>query len=241
MPDGQPRIARTLTALALALWGQGAWAGDRFTDELQAAYVPYRAALFRTNSGDAAAARQALADARTAWRERVMSLAGDLRDPYARDADVATTLREVEQVYASAAAQVEAGQLPQAHETLEQVRDLVADLRHRNQVVVYSDHMNAYHSAMEQILQEGPALLDHADGRVRLAMQAGVLAHTARRLAEEATPALAGDADFKGLLAAVQGSVKALTDAVVAGDAAAMRAALGRLKAPYSKLFIRYG
>ena len=40
---------------------------------------------------------------------------------------------------------------------------------------------------------------------------------------------------------AVEASVAALRSAVLAGDAAAVREALGKLKGPYSRMFLKYG
>ena len=55
-------------------------------------------------------------------------------------------------VYAKALAEVGANQLSRAHEMLEEARDIMADLRRRNQVITCSDHMNACHAEMEHVL-----------------------------------------------------------------------------------------
>ena len=151
------------------------------------------------------------------------------------------TLTKVGQVYERAASQVAAGQLPEAHETLEEVRDLLADLRRRNGVIVYSDHMNAYHAEMEHVLEGGAKLLGESRGLLELIARAGVLDYLAARLRSEAPPALAADPEFAPAVLAVEASVKALRQALMAQDAAAAREALGKLKGPYSRLFLRFG
>ena len=74
-----------------------------------------------------------------------------------------------------AAEEIAARQLPQAHETLEAVRDLLAEQRRRSGVVVFSDHMNAYHLEMERALIDGPKWLLQDGHTLRLVAQAGVL------------------------------------------------------------------
>lgn len=228
-------------AVCLAAGMASAHAGDTFTDAMQQAYAPYRAALFRTNSGDQAASAQAVAQARQAWtavRERFATAAPA---PYDRDASFAKTLADVDAVYVRAVAQVGGGGLPEAHETLEAIRDMLADLRHRNNVVVFSDAMNAYHAQMEHVLQAGPGWLARPADLPQLTAAAGALAYLADELAGDAPAALREDAAFVAGLQAVRGSVQALLSALTAGDATAARTALGQLKKPFSQLFLKFG
>ena len=116
---------------------------------------------------------------------------------------------------------------------------------HRNGVISFSDHMNAYHAQMELLLDDGPAQTAQSAGLLRLLGQAGALDYLARRLRSEAPATLAADAEFGRLLAAVEQSVAALMQALLAQDAAQdaaqAREALGRLKKPYSQLFLKFG
>jgi len=112
-------------ALALALWAAPAWAADAVTDAMQAAYVPYRAALFKTNAKAQAESEQTVADARAQFRALAERYADKAPAPYDRDPEFAATLKKVDQVLAQADAQIKARNLAQGHETLEQVRDLL--------------------------------------------------------------------------------------------------------------------
>lgn len=234
-------LSRGLAAAALLAAAVSAHAADAVTDAMQAAYAPYRAALFRTNSQAQAEAEQAMAQAQTAWQGVRERFARERPPPYDRDAGFAATLQQVSTVYERAAQQVRDKRLPEAHETLEEVRDLLADLRRRNGVVVFSDHMNAYHEEMEHVLGEGAKLLAQPQGAMRLMARVGTLGYLAGRLRSEAPAALSADADFATLVQAVQGSVAALEAALLAQDEAAVKAALGKLKAPYSRLFLKFG
>lgn len=245
-PTSRPAPARrnrwrAVAAVCVALLPAWASAADAITDAMQAAYVPYRIALFRTNSKAQAESEQAIAAARTQWRALAARFGATPAAPYDRDASFASTLKEVDAVYARAEAQIAARQLPEAHETLEKARDLLSDLRRRNNVVVFSDHMNAYHEQMEHVLVDGPKILSQPGGLLELAAQAGTLDYLARRLRAEAPAALAQDGEFKGLADAVEASVRALRAAVSKQDDAAVREALGKLKAPYSRLFLKFG
>lgn len=230
-----------LLAFAAGVCTGPAWAADPVTDALQKAYAPYRAALFKTNAGQTGESAEALKQAQQAWALVAQLVKSQPTVPYANDALMARTLSGVEEHYAKASQQVAAGQLPQAHETLEGVRDLLSELRRQNQVIVYSDHMNAYHAQMEHLLDEGPKWLQATDGLPRLAAQAGVLSYLAGRLSTEAPAAAQASSGFKELLSAVTRSVEALTAAVASGDRVQIEKAIGQIKAPYSKMFIKFG
>lgn len=229
-----------LFAAALLL-APTSWAADDVTDAMQAAYVPYRAALFRTNSKAQPESEQSIAAARRSWQALVDRHAAKPPVPYDRDADFAATLAKVAAVYEQAEREIRQQQLPRAHETLEAARDLQAALRQRNGVVVYSDHMNAYHAQMEHVLTDGPKLLAAPQGPLELVAQVGALDYLARRLRSEAVPALLRDAEFTASLQALEASVATLRAAVLSQDAAAIRQALGAIKAPYGRMFLKFG
>lgn len=236
----RPLVAFTTALLSVALAG-AAFAADPLTDAVQAAYAPYRAALYLTNGKDQAEAAAAMNKARQAWAEVAARFANAAPAPYQGDAQLATTLAQVGAVYEKAAAQVQAGQLAPAHATLEDVRELLAALRQRNGVVVYSDHMNAYHAEMEHVVVEGPQQLADAAGTLPLLARVGALDYLAHRLRTQAPEALSRDAEFTTLLAKVEESVATLKQALLKQDLPAAREALGKIKGPYSRLFRKYG
>ena len=80
-----------------------------------------------------------------------------------------------------------------------------------------------------------------AQGPMLLMARVGTLDYLASRLRSDAPAALLQDADFASHLKAVETSVAMLRAAVLGGDAAAMREALGKLKGPYSRMFLKYG
>jgi hypothetical protein len=232
---------RTTAALLLLAASAAAMAADPLTSAVQAAYAPYRAALFHTNAKAQPESARALSELRTAWQALRARFGSSPPTPYAADAALPATLAEVAQVLDAADAQVRAGRLPEAHETLERVRDLLAELRRRNGVIVFSDHMNAYHEVMELVLHDGPALLKAEQGVLQLMSRVGVLDHLAARLLSQADEALRSQPGFAEGQAAVAASVAQLRQALLAGDTAAAARAIAALKQPYSRLFLRFG
>lgn len=230
-----------LISLAMACSAVSSQAADAFTDAVSLAYAPYRSALFRTNSQAQTESEQAIAQARAAWDGVRQRFGAQPPAPYDRDAHFAQTLQAVDGVYRQAADEIAAKQLTKAHETLEAVRDLLAEQRQRNGVVVFSDHVNAYHAAMEHTLANGPTLLAQPDGALQLMAQVGVLQHLAQRLRQQAPATLLHQPAFTELLDALDASVTTLRQATLRQDVNAMRSALGQLKAPFSRLFLRFG
>ncbi len=218
-----------------------AWAADAFTDAMQTAYVPYRTALFRTNGKDVALAVEATEQALRAWQALASRFAPQPPAPYTRDPQFAATLAQVTGVYERADQQVKAGRLAEAHETLEQVRDQLAELRRRNNVVVYGDHMNAYHAVMEHLLEDGAKADAGGPDAMQLMARVGTLEYLAGRLRAEAPDALRKDAEFNAQLQALDVSVAALRTAVLGRDPQKLREAIGKLKPAYSRMFLKYG
>lgn len=238
------RLSHSLKAVSLALalsFGTFAHAADQVTDFMQAANAPYRLALYKTNGKIVDEAQQAVVQAQQTWGKLSTLFGAKPAAPYDRDPAFAASVAEVSKVYEQALLEVNAGQLGTAHNTLERVRDIMADMRQRNNVVVFSDHMNAYHSQMETIMVHGNETLAQPKGMLLLTAQAGALAYLAKQLEVQATAELKQNAEFAALLKAVRQSVSDLEAALFNQDLAATKEATGKLKGPYSKLFAKFG
>lgn len=237
-------LQHTLKAISLATLLSAAtlaFAGDPVTEAMQAANAPYRMALYKTNGKSQPEALQALTQAQQAWDKLSTQFAAKPAAPYDRDPAFATSVAEVTKVYTKALAEVNANQLTDAHNTLEHAREVMADMRQRNNVVVFSDHMNAYHSQMEVIMADGNATLAQPKGMLKLTAQAGALSYLAKRLTTQAPASLTQNSEFNELAAAVNQSVNALETALLNQDMTAVKEAIGKLKGPYSKLFSKFG
>ena len=175
-----------LPALALGiivLTASAALAGQfaEFEKQVQAVYVPYRNALFQTNKKDKAASEQALGRFSSDWTALTARWGKEPPPQYVDDARFASTLADVASAAENARGAISKGDLADAHEILERVRDLLGDLRGRNGIVTFSDRMNAYHEAMEHILASPYGGYD-AKGLGDLREDASVLAYLFRQL-----------------------------------------------------------
>lgn len=216
-------------------------AADPVTDAMQAAYAPYRVVLFKTNSNAQDEARKAIAQAQQKWSQIATQFGATPPAPYDRDSSFKTSLDKVSEVYARAASQIDKNELTEAHETLEQAREVIAEIRHRNEVIVYSDHMNAYHAQMEKVLIDGPKILAEPNGLLQLTMQSGALEYLAGKLKSEAPADYRQSEEFAASYRAVEQSVADFKAALLAQDVAQIKAAMVKLKQPYSKMFIKFG
>ena len=226
-------------ALSLAFMGvANAGPVSDFEVAMRGAYGDYRAALFQTNAAKPEAAAQAVNAFKQKWA--ALAAANTIAPPqYADDPAYAETLAKVAAITDKAATEVAASELPKAHETLETIRFEVGGLHERNGIVGFSDRMNAYHAKMEDVLGKDYSGFDAA-GLGALGEDAAVLAFLAADIKAH-PPAEAADPAYGKLLDGMTDSVTALANAAHTGDATAAKTALGNLKVPYSKLFLKFG
>lgn len=216
-------------------------AADPVTDAMQQAYPPYRVALSQTNKNAQGESRQAVAQAQRGWNQIAIQFSANPPGPYDRDPGFSGSLAKVSQIYAKAADEIEKNQLTTAHETLEGARDAMAEMRQRNQVIVYSDIMNAYHAQMEHVLIEGEKTLAAPNGLLQLTAQVGALEYLAGTLKSAAPPEYLKNDEFNSVYKAVDKSVSELKAALFLQDVAKVKEAMGKIKGPYSKMFIKFG
>lgn len=228
-----------LTALGLIFGLTAAQAGpvQDFEGQLRGSYANYRTALFATNSGDAGKSAKALDGFGQSWSGLAGQYAKAPPPQYATDPKWPETMTAVQSQIDAARAQIAAGDLPGAHLTLEAVREEFGGLHQRNDMANFSDRMNDYHAAMEEVLALDLATTD----AVTLAKHAGILTYLATRIAHRPAPEAAGNAEYDTLQTAFLDSVTGYDTAVTSGDAAAIKAAIDGLKVPYSKLFLKFG
>jgi hypothetical protein len=227
---------------ALVLSGTAAAsAADAVTEAIQASYPACRSALFRTQSKAQAESEATVAQARLAWRAVHERFGAHPLPPYDRDPGFLDTLTDISVLYDIAERQVRSRQLAQGHQTLEKARALLAELRRRNGVISYSDHVDAYHAELEALLDEGQQLAERPQGALLLMARVGRLELLAVRLRSEAAASASIDAGFAPALQAVEASLAALRQAVLSQDPGRMRNALLGLRGPYSQFFLRFG
>jgi hypothetical protein len=231
-----------LASGVIVLMASRALAGQfaEFEAHVRAAYAPYRNALFQTNKKDRAASEQALKKFSSDWTALATRWVKEPPPQYLDDAEFASTLAEVTTVAEKAHMAISKGDLADAHEILERIRDLLGGLRSRNGIITFSDRMNAYHEAMEHILTKPYGEYD-TNGLGELREDAAVLAYLFRQLETHPPAHVAGGSEFSQTLSGVKVSVENLLAVARSADPVAVRQAVQKLKQPYSVLFLKFG
>lgn len=237
----KPAFWSAIASMFLVLCGH-AHAGPvrDFESAFRDADADYRAVLFTTNSNDTAAAAKSMGSFEGKWTA-IVSRWGSAPPPqYADDPAWPEMVRKTGAIIGNARAEIQAGKLAAAHEVLEQFRDEIGALHARNEVMTFSDRMNAYHEKMEKVLGDTYGGFD-APGRERLREDVAVLAYLAADLERHRRTEMAESGEFRALLGALQQSLSAIRNALAAGDAPALKKAVTGLKPAYSKFFLRFG
>lgn len=89
------------------------------------------------------------------WKQIKQTYTTTPPEVFSSDPEWESTLTSIEEIAVTSAGQITEGHLAEAHETLEAIRDELTDLRKRNSVIVFSDHINNYHEVMEGLLERG--------------------------------------------------------------------------------------
>jgi hypothetical protein len=210
-----------------------------FERALREAYGDYRAALFQTNAKNAPATLQTLKAFSEKWAAIAKTYGAVPPPQYADDGKWPSTLASVAALLKEADGEARQDRLAKAHDVLEKIRDEIEDLHRRNGVVGFSDRMNAFHAYMEHVL-EGKFDNYSAGGLVELREQVAVLDYLAGEIRKNPAPE-AQAPDYGPAFQALADSVSALQQAARAGDAAAAKAAMAKIKPAYSKMFLKFG
>ncbi len=196
-------IATVLTAVCV-IFAPASKAGeaDAFHGALIAAYGHYKEAQFYARRGNAMSAAFELEALQDKWRGLAKRYAGQPPAPYANDGQWRRTIDDVARRTDQALGAATAGDANSAWEQLKPIRGLITDLRRRNRVVLFSDHVDAASRAFRHLFQfrrqppdfGNPAQV--ADLKARVA--AAIAAY--KNCRDKAPPDIAGNAQFQRLL-----------------------------------------
>lgn len=215
---------------------------QQFHHKQNEAYAKYRAALFQTNKKDKDASLKATSMFLQQWNMLIQQYADTPPEIYAADPEWKTTLETIAAIAAKGKGEIEAGNLAEAHETLEGIRDKFTALRKRNHVIVFSDHINTYHEVMEHLLEAGYTAENIDTAALNsIREQLGVLEFLAETIQEHAPQEYRHDEKYQQLEQGLFASIKALREAMEKNSPEEISTAIQNLKAPYSKLFLNFG
>ena len=214
----------------------------QFNSDVEKAYAAYRKALFQTNKKDAEKSGKANEMFIQQWKQIKQTYASKPPEAFGSDPKWESTLTSIEEIAQKSAGQITDGHLAEAHETLEAIRDELTDLRKRNSVIVFSDHINNYHEVMEGLLERGdtpdkidPQTIDQLQGTI------SVLEYLAAAIKENAPTKYRENQQYQQLEAGLFESLENLNKALESKDPVSISKAINMLKPAYAKLFVNYG
>jgi len=214
----------------------------QFNSDVEKAYSAYRKALFQTNKKDAEKSGKANETFIKQWKQIRQTYATKPPEVFSSDPEWDATLTSIEEIAEKSAGQITEGDLAEAHETLEAIRDELTELRKRNSVIVFSDHINNYHEVMEGLLMGGYSP-DKIDAQTIDTLQGpiSVLEYLAAAIKANAPIKYRENQQYQQLEAGLFDSLEDLNKALESKDPASVSKAINMLKPAYAKLFVNFG
>jgi len=215
---------------------------QQFYQQQNEAYAGYRTALFQTNNENQSASLKEIAAFNTQWHQIIQQFADNPPEIFATDSEWKPTLIKVANIASQATEQIKSGNLTEAHETLEAIRDELSDLRSRNYLTFFSDRINSYHEVMEHLLVKGYNR-DSIDANTirNIYEQLAVLEYLAEEISVHVPDKYRSDDTYLKLQKGLVDSLKKLRGALNSGDTDTIAQAIKALKPAYSKLFVNFG
>ena len=236
-------IVVTCLVLGLSSWSSaGENRFQKFNSDVDTAYGAYRKALFQTNKMDAEKSAKANSSFQSQWKQILKSYRTSPPEAFSSDPKWAETLVNIEKIAGKSSQLIEKGQLAEAHEHLEGIRDELSELRKRNSVIVFSDHINNYHEVMEGLLLGGytpDKIDDSAMDSIR--GQLSVLLYLAEAIKDNSPAKYSDIEQFQQLRKGLFSSLETLDKALTSKNPEAISKSIKMLKPPYAKLFVNFG
>lgn len=235
-------IALSIMLVSVVSRSEAETAFQQFYQQQNEAYAKYRVALFQTNKNDPEASLKAASQFLQQWNSIIQHYADAPPEIFAADTEWKATLAQIAEIAAKGKTEIEAGDLAEAHETLEAIRDELTELRQRNHVIVFSDHINSYHEVMEHLLEAGytPEKLDAAAVN-RIREQLAVLEFLAVAIKENTPQEYRSNTQYQQLEQGLFSSLQVLRNTLENNLTGEIVPAIQNLKPPYAKLFLNFG
>jgi hypothetical protein len=212
--------------------------------EFDRVFIP---ALALTNQQKEPAARKALQRLSKAWDARFVE---HYHGMFEGDSQWPRDLSRIAQCIALAEAKLAAGELLEAHEELEPIRDILMEARRRNHVDYPIDTLSQFHATMEAIVKPAMKLKPASLGDAQIAQwkQLAQRAEQEWTMVERAEFDLAvfGKSDvqqqqFPSMLRAEGAAIDRLQAALAGNDKEMIVKAARGLKPPFAKIYMFFG
>jgi hypothetical protein len=239
-----------LLVLALVFIPGTLWAETRestnnflqFQEDVNKAYASYRMALLQTNKKNQTKSLESALSFQQQWLTITEKHGGEPPEVYAADPQWYSTLIKIGDITALSIREILSEKLSAAHDTLEAIRDELGALRQRNQVIIFSDHVNDYHEAMESLLHLELKPYDIDDkGLLIIREELAVLDYLADKMKENAPAEYLKKEKFDQAMKGIFSSLKKLRQAVDEKNPDKVVRAVKELKPAYAKVFVKFG
>lgn len=207
------------------------------------AYASYRQTLFYLRTGNAMVAGIELDELAAKWKTVIKRFGGTPPAPYAGDTAWNGTLAQIQTHVDQALAALDTGDARACAEALAPVRGILSDLRRRNGVVVFSDHIDELSAALDVLANYRREVTDLGDNAAAepVRRQAAVVEYLFNKLRERAPAAIARQEEFRRALEGVEESMARLWQSFESRDIRLYRIAIGELHAHERLLYLRFG
>jgi len=201
----------------------------------------YKQALYATQQGERERSVGELAATRLTWEMVLLRYYETPPEAYRKDARWKADLATVSGYIDAAEAQLHAGNLAEAHASLEPIRRLWADINERSGVRRFGDALTKFHEVMEPAVLAGKT----ADEATLAAFQGKLEALTPGWKKVQHFGFLPKRAEdkkrFKELVAAETLAIEELTKAAEAKDCAAIQKLAPEVKNAFAELYLAFG
>ncbi len=216
-----------------------------FESLMNLAHVQYKTALVSTNQKNAEAAAKSVNDLARYWKNLSDLYSVTAPPTFAADKAWSSDLAKVVQAINAAQAAIGQGDLAAGHEALEPVREILLDIRTRNNAQIFPDQLTIFHRAMETVTTPTTGkTAETLSANDLAAMKSGYARMIETfRLIEQAPATLNAEQAqaYQSLVQAERAAMSALDQALQAGDKATTLKAAGDIKAIFTKLFVNFG
>jgi hypothetical protein len=238
-------FAAAMVALLTALLAPTALFADDpdFQSAYDGAYEHYREASFHGRTGNTPVAALALDEFIVKWSALEARFADSPPAEYAGDANWKTTLGKILARAETGLNALDADDPEAAREAINPIRGILGDLRRRNNVVTFSDHVDALSAAMDVLARYRREVKDLGDAEM-VAMareQAAIVAALFEECRSEAASDVVDDPEFKRLVDGAAESMEKLRESLETGDILLYRIGIGELRSYERIMFLRFG
>lgn len=208
-------------------------------------HAQYKTGLVATNQKNPEASQKSITELARLWQDISDLYAVTPPPAFAGDKAWSADLGKIVKDVTAAKTAMDKGDIAEAHEALEPVREILLDVRTRNNAALFIDKFTVYHSAMEGVIS--PALAKTvetltADDIVTLKAAYPKMAEAFAAIEQPPATLSAEQAQmYQGIAQTERAAINVMNQALQSGDKAAIIKAANDLKSSFAKLFAQFG